>query len=233
MRSVRLPLAVAFVLAISSLTNVAYAQSALFAEPQRDPVPLKPWPAPLYWQPTRAESDAAVGKGGALSPLFSVSNLSTPTDAGSLVLVAVTPCRLVDTRAGSGFPGAFGPPSLLANASRTFPIPISPTCSIPSSAQAYSLNITVVPPAGLLFITVWPTGQPRPLASTLNDPLGTIVANAAIVPAGTSGSIDVYASHNTDIIIDINGYYAPQSGIRLAQGSATYEPFLCSNVSSG
>jgi hypothetical protein len=46
------------------------------------------------------------------------------------------------------------------------------------------------------------------LVSTLNDVTGTIVANAAIVPAGTSGSIDVYASNNTDIIIDINGYYA-------------------------
>jgi hypothetical protein len=34
------------------------------------------------------------------------------------------------------------------------------------------------------------------------------VATAAIVPAGTGGSIDVYATNNTDIIIDINGYYA-------------------------
>jgi hypothetical protein len=44
--------------------------------------------------------------------------------------------------------------------------------------------------------------------STLNDLTGTIVANAAIVPAGTSGSIDVYSSSVTDVIIDINGYYA-------------------------
>src|SRR5207253_7852991 len=36
---------------------------------------------------------------------------------------------------------------------------------------------------------------------------------------GTGGSVDVFASHNTDLIIDINGYYAPQSGITLAQGT--------------
>jgi hypothetical protein len=47
-----------------------------------------------------------------------------------------------------------------------------------------------------------------------------VVANAAIVPAGTIGSVDVFASQNTHLIIDINGYYAAQSGITLAQGVA-------------
>jgi hypothetical protein len=44
--------------------------------------------------------------------------------------------------------------------------------------------------------------------------VGTVIANAAIVPTGTSGSVDVYASQNTNLIIDINGYYAHQSGSR-------------------
>ena len=58
-------------------------------------------------------------------------------------------------------------------------------------------------------MTVWPTGQPRPLVSTLNDIPGTIIANAAIVPAGTGGEVSVYPSNDTDLIIDINGYFAP------------------------
>jgi hypothetical protein len=74
------------------------------------------------------------------------------------------------------------------------------------------LNFAVVAPGPLLYISVWPTGQPKPLVSTLNDLTGTIVAAAAIVPAGTGGSIDVYATNNTDIIIDINGYYAASFG---------------------
>ena len=49
----------------------------------------------------------------------------------------------------------------------------------------------------------------EPLVSTLNDLTGTIVANAAIVPAGTGGDISVYPSNDTDLIIDINGYFAP------------------------
>jgi hypothetical protein len=104
---------------------------------------------------------------------------------------------------------------------RTFPIPSSTACSIPASAGAYSFNVTVVPPGFLDYITMWPTGQAKPFVSTVNSYLGTVAANAAIVPAGASGSVDVFASQNTDLIIDINGYYAPQSGITLAQGTAT------------
>jgi hypothetical protein len=38
-----------------------------------------------------------------------------------------------------------------------------------------------------------------------------IVANAAIVPAGTNGAIQMVAGNSTDVIIDINGYYAVPS----------------------
>ncbi len=135
----------------------------------------------------------------------------------TLVFVGITPCRIADTRVAAGFTGAFGPPSLFANASRTFPIQSS-TCSIPATALAYSLNVTVVPPGFLGFITVYPTGQPVPNASTLNNYLGTVVADACIVPGGTNGSIDVYSHDATDLIIDVNGYYVQGSG---GSGGAT------------
>src|SRR5262249_45498479 len=42
---------------------------------------------------------------------------------------------------------------------------------------------------------------------------GTVVANAAIVPAGTGGAIDVFVTQQTHLIIDVNGYFAaPTSG---------------------
>ena len=81
-------------------------------------------------------------------------------------------------------------------------------CAIPSSARAYSLNFTVVPSGPLSFLSTWPTGQVRPLVSTLNIPTGTITANAAIVPAGNGGSVDVYATDNAHLVIDIDGYFA-------------------------
>jgi hypothetical protein len=178
----------------------------------RDVAPLRSWPAPLYWHPNEAEREAF--KSGIPANALAGDVASSTM----LVFVAMTPCRVIDTRNGSGLTGYFGPPSLAGGAVRVFPVQSSTTCSIPSNAQAYSFNITVVPQGFLDFLTMWPDGQPRPTASTLNGYVGTVIANAAVVPAGTSGAVDVYASQNTDVIVDINGYYVPQ-GV-LGQGSA-------------
>jgi hypothetical protein len=73
------------------------------------------------------------------------------------------------------------------------------------------MNFTVVPYQGqaLGYPTVWGQGNPKPVVSTLNNLTATIVANAAIVPAGTGGGIAVYPSGNTQLVADIDGYFAP------------------------
>jgi hypothetical protein len=128
------------------------------------------------------------------------------TTPSSLAFSPVTPCRLVDTRQA---PGPLGGPSLQGNgAARSFPLRSS-SCNVPAAAQAYSLNFTSVPKGGLDYLTTWPTGQLQPSVSTLNAPTGTITANAAIVAAGTNGAISVFVSNDSDLVIDINGYFAP------------------------
>jgi hypothetical protein len=91
---------------------------------------------------------------------------------------------------------------------RDFPILHATSCNIPSSAAAYSLNFSVVPHGSLFYMTVWPTGEDRPTVSTLNDIPGQIIANAAIVVAGTGGDVSVYPTNDTDLVIDIDGYFA-------------------------
>jgi len=132
---------------------------------------------------------------------YFVSN-SSPT---ALVFFPVTPCRLVDTRLAAG---TLGGPSLVASATRTFPI-LSAPCNLPATAQAYSMNFTSVPNGPLNFLTTWPAGQTQPLVSTLNAPTGTVTANSAIVPAGTNGDISVFVTNTSDLVIDVNGYFAP------------------------
>lgn len=129
-------------------------------------------------------------------------------EGGGLRFYPVTPCRLVDTRAEGGKTGAFGPPQLPAGGVREIPVPQG-GCGAPPSARAYALNFTVVPPGPLSYITAWPAGSPQPLVSTLNSYLGQVVANAAIVPAGTNAAIRVFASNATDLVVDISGYFAP------------------------
>jgi uncharacterized repeat protein (TIGR03803 family) len=117
----------------------------------------------------------------------------------------VPPCRLVDTRNPDG---EFGGPPLQGKKVRNFTIPDNKDCNIPSSAAAYSLNVTVVPHGPLDYLTVWPTGETQPLVSTLNSYDGRVKANAAIVPAGTNGALSFYVTDTTDLVLDIDGYFA-------------------------
>lgn len=151
------------------------------------------------------------------------------TTAGSLAFFPLTPCRVADTRNATG---PFGGPALVANTARTFPV-LSSACGIPSTAQAYSLNFTAVPSGPLGFLTVWPAGQAQPLVSTLNATTGTVTANAAIVPAGTSGSINVLASNATDLVIDVDGYFAPPAAGGLSLFSLAPCRVLDTRVSPG
>jgi hypothetical protein len=127
------------------------------------------------------------------------------SDVTALAFYPVTPCRLVDTRLAAG---SLGGPSLAGNAARTFPI-LSGPCNLPATAQAYSMNFTAVPKEPLGFLTTWPAGQTQPLVSTLNANTGAVTANSAIVPAGTNGDISVFVTNNADLVIDVNGYFAP------------------------
>ncbi len=128
------------------------------------------------------------------------------TGAG-LQLTPVTPCRVVDTRQNGGQP-------IPGNSSQSFVVPGA--CGIPSNAAAYSLNVTVVPHQTLSYLTIWPTGEAQPLVSLMNSPDGRVKANAAIVPAGTQGAVSVFVTDTSDVILDINGYFA-------TPGSQTYQ----------
>jgi hypothetical protein len=132
---------------------------------------------------------------------------------GALSFYAVTPCRISDTRLAAG---PFGGPRMAAGETRTYIVPQS-SCSIPYSASAYSLNVTVVPDGPLGYITLWATGVAQSTVSTLNAWDGFVTSNAAIVAAGVKcvfgacvgGAINVFSTNLTHVIIDINGYFAP------------------------
>jgi len=159
--------------------------------------------------PAGTSGDISIYASDATDVLFDINGYFAPAGTGGLDYYAMTPCRVADTRSWAGFPGQFGPPSMGTATSRSFPVQAS-VCNVPSVAAAYSFNVTVVPSAGALgYLTTWPTGQPQPWASTLNSPDGLVVANAALVPAGTGGAISIYVSNPTDVLFDIGGYFAP------------------------
>jgi len=163
---------------------------------------------------SRIKANAAIvpaGDDGAVSVfvtntadvILDIDGYFTTPGSGTLQFYQLTPCRIVDTR--NNMHGG----TLHAGVERDYTIPTN--CGVPRSAQAYSFNITVIPPSGGLdYLTVWPKGETMPVVSTLNDNTGTIVANAAIVPAGPNNATAFYPHNNrTDLLIDVNGYFAP------------------------
>ncbi len=144
--------------------------------------------------------------------ILDIDGYFAPAGEQTLQFYPLTPCRVVDTRTGSTQPPGLGPPFLGNMETRDLPILSSPCLQgLPNNPQAYSFNVTVVPnPAGqrLNYLTVWPSDEQQPVVSTLNNPTATVVANAAIVPAAPDGDIDVFAYNSTDLIIDVNGYFA-------------------------
>ena len=172
----------------------------------------------LNSQDGRVKANAAIvpaGAGGAISVFATDTTdvildingyFDSPNANGALAFFPLTPCRVIDTRLGQGGPTLQG--------MTEYDYTIQGICGIPNNdAQAYSFNFTVVPannvPVG--YLTVWPYGQALPNVSTLNDYTGTVVANAGIVPAGMGGEISayVYTTGKADLLVDVNGYFAP------------------------
>jgi hypothetical protein len=132
--------------------------------------------------------------------------LSTMTDTSpGIAFVAMSPCRVFDTRNANG---AYGGPRLLANVTRNFDIDSGPCTGIPAGVDAYSMNFGAILADGIGFVTIWPTGVAQPTVSSINTIPGYVLANAAIVPAGTNGSISVFPNTGMHLYGDINGYFA-------------------------
>jgi hypothetical protein len=156
------------------------------------------------------------------------------TSGTNLVYYPLTPCRVIETRADYRAPaGPFGPPAMAKGETRRFRFPATPYCTVPPGATAYSATLTVVPPAPLPFMTLWPAGGSQPNVSSINSFAGRILANNVIVPASQDGSIDVYAFDRTDFIVDINGYFAPDNGQGLYYFPVTQCRANDSTVTSG
>ena len=206
---------VAFVLAGGLVTACLLAQDLRREEANdsRNRRGIANWAAPAFWssgQTAQGEGDGAAVREKAALPL-----ITSPVP-----FIAITPCRIVDTRNAS-YPAGYGPPQLSAGVPRSFKL--AGQCGIPDGAEAVSLNITVVGPLGLGYVLLYPEGGAQPNVSTLNFTAGQTLANAAIVPLGSGGSgggITVAAAlSNTELLIDTNGYYA-------AAGVGAYNTFL-------
>jgi hypothetical protein len=144
-----------------------------------------------------------------------VGLVQSATAAGSgtpSVFVPITPCRLVDTRAGSDNVGTRATP-IGSGEAATFAVwNTNGHCTIPNTATGIATNTTAVNPTAGSFLTVYPAdASPRPTASNLNFTAGSPpTPNQVTVGLSAAGAIGVFnLSGTVDIIVDIVGYYQP------------------------
>ncbi len=116
-----------------------------------------------------------------------------------------TPVRVLDTRTGTGAPAA----KLGAGATLTLTVP-----GLPAGTTAVAMSVTAVNPTADSFMTVWPGGQARPAASSLNYTTGATISNLVVVPVGTGNTVSFYnAAGTVNVIADLVGQFTTGSNV--------------------
>ena len=77
-----------------------------------------------------------------------------------------------------------------------------------TGVSAVALNLTATGPTADTFVTAYPTGITKPLASNLNLVAGQTVPNRVIVKVGTNGQISLFNLGGTvHLIVDVAGWF--------------------------
>ncbi|MHB1853433.1 MAG: IPT/TIG domain-containing protein [Acidimicrobiales bacterium] len=128
-----------------------------------------------------------------------------PASSGGELFNPVAPQRIADTRPGSGHP--YAGQTLSPGGALT--VQVAGAGGIPATgADAVVMNVTAADATAPSFLTLYPAGAARPLASNLNFTAGQTVANQVVMPLGTGGAVTVYnAQGSVDVIVDVAGWY--------------------------
>ena len=92
---------------------------------------------------------------------------------------------------------------------------------VPADATAVEVNLTVASGTANSLITAYPDGATQPTVSNLNFSSGQAIANAAIVPIGADGDIDIVTPVGSNrMIVDVDGYFSANTG----EAPSAYQP---------
>jgi IPT/TIG domain len=135
------------------------------------------------------------------------------------VYTPLTPFRICDTRPAS--PGIVanqcntGSGRTLGAGHETIAVQITAAGGpVPTGAQAVVMNVTAINRStGSTYITAFPAGGSRPVASNINLTGNAVGTNLAIVRLSASGQVSVFnAVGGADVILDVQGYFVTPGG---------------------
>ncbi|MCU1503191.1 MAG: hypothetical protein JWM12_2545 [Ilumatobacteraceae bacterium] len=171
-----------------------------------------------HWRRALVGTAVAVMVGGSAASVMASASPSTRRPQGIVtatqveVFVSVAPSRILDTRgASSGGPVGVATPRPLQPGEQLDLTVAGAGHVIPAGATAAVLNTTIDYDATLhSFLTIWPTGQPRPISSTNNALPGSEVSNLTVARLGTGGAISIFNQQGqVNLVLDVVGYLVP------------------------
>lgn len=127
--------------------------------------------------------------------------------------VSFAPQRMLETRSDGGTVDCRQLGLGRRGAGSVTTLPLAGRAGIPDDAAAVEVNVTVTNTVGPGFVTMFPCGQPRPMASNLNYVTGATVANSAVVALGAGGAVCIFTYAATDVVVDVSGYFVDDSSL--------------------
>ena len=121
--------------------------------------------------------------------------------------------RLADTRPGETTTDGKFAGLGVRDAGSTLQLDVTDRGGVGSDANAVALNVTAVGSSGDGFVTVYPCGSDRPTASNLNFTVGSVTPNAVITQIGPAGTVCLFVSAATNLVVDVNGYFPPTTSL--------------------
>ncbi len=140
--------------------------------------------------------------------------IGTPTPAPAVLggtatdsaagFTGTDPRRLLDSRAGRP-----------VGAGRAIELQITGRSGVPVTASAAVLNVTAVDPCAAGFLTVYPCGSAAPpLASNVDYAAVDTRPGLVVARLGSGGRTCIYSMVQTDVVVDLMGFYDTAGGAR-------------------
>ncbi len=126
---------------------------------------------------------------------------------------AMSPERLADTRPGfstiDGQQSGGGP--LLGGG--VLDVQVTGRGTVPAAGVgAVALNVAATNVTASTYLTVWPSGDVRPTAASMNVAAGQTLSNMVIAKIGANGRVSIYGfAGSADVVVDVMGWF-PNGG---------------------
>lgn len=160
---------------------------------------------------------------------------------GDLVFTPLVPCRLLDTRFGTGnFAGPIADLTTISIETNLNDFTAqggnAGPCGMPTDtdASAIVIIVTAVEPPNTGNLRVFPFSAPFPNASVVNFIPDQDIANNTVVPQciGCASDISIFVASQANVIVDVIGYFNPPVVSKESQTTFKEGPAVATGTSS-